>query len=81
MNSYGHDIPINVIILDDPELAEENLIEDYLDTLKGCRKMSEFRSLFKMFYKDVRTNTLREVLIRDIQLKASILESTKDENR
>jgi hypothetical protein len=73
-----HDIPINVIILDDVERETENLINCYYEILKTCKKQSEVKAALKLFCSEQRELTLREILIRDIQMKAKLLDDTKN---
>lgn len=73
-----HDIPINIIILEDIEQEHKNLTDCYLDILKSCRRVNEFRSLIEMIQVDIRELTLREILVKNIQHQSRILEETKN---
>lgn len=72
-----HDIPINVIILEDIEQETESLVDCYVDIVKTCKKVSELREALKMICSEQRELTLREILVKDIQAKAQVLQNTK----
>jgi hypothetical protein len=72
-----HDIPINVIILEDIDYKTDVIINDYASIIKDCKKVSELKSALRLIASEIRELTLREILVRDIQSKAKLLEDTK----
>lgn len=73
-----HDIPINVILLENYEQERYALVDEYIEILKTCKRANEFVSLIKMIIDETRENTLREIIIRNISHQAKILEETNN---
>ncbi|TVY09957.1 hypothetical protein [Paenibacillus cremeus] len=72
-----HDIPINLIMLNNYEEERYEHVDDYIEILKTCKKADEFYALIRMIIDDTRDNTLRDILTKNIQHQAKILEETK----
>lgn len=73
-----HDIPINVIILTSIENEMESMIDASIEILGSCKSRAEKEALIRMVANDSRRITLREILTKDIQGKAQILDETKE---
>jgi hypothetical protein len=73
-----NDNPINVIVLDNIEFYTKELVDGYLDIMKSCKNEAEIFAAVQMIVDEVRVTTLREILIKEIQFKASVLEETKN---
>lgn len=73
-----HDLPINVIVLEDVQKENESLIDGYIEIVKSCKKVGELRAALTMICSEQRELTLREILIRRIQSDAKLLEETKN---
>jgi hypothetical protein len=70
------DIPINMIIIEDVEQEAESLIDVYYDLIKECKTSSGVKEALRYFFNEQRKLTLREILVRDIQAKAQVLQDT-----
>jgi len=70
------DVPINIIILENIETQTADFIDSYVSIIKTCTKATQVRSAVEQICEDIRRITLREILVKDIQNKAKILEET-----
>jgi rRNA processing protein Krr1/Pno1 len=73
-----HDIPINVIILEDIKPEYESLIDSYVEIIKTCKKVSELRSALEMIVEESRELTIREIFVRHIQHLAEMIDDSKN---
>ncbi|MCY9593998.1 hypothetical protein PC41400_14520 [Paenibacillus chitinolyticus] len=69
--------PINVIVLSDFEKESDCMIAACLDILETCKSRIDNESVLRMVAQEIREITLREILTKEIQMKAAILEQTK----
>jgi len=71
---------INVIVLKNrAHYCKQEIIDSYIEILKGCRTVDEFQSLFDMFYDEV-SLTVGELFVeKQIQKNAEILEEMRNE--
>lgn len=72
-----HEIPINVIVLENVEQEREDLIVGYYEIIKTCKKKVELIAAIQMICDEIHELTLREVLVKQIQFQAKVLEETK----
>jgi hypothetical protein len=72
----NNDTPINMIILENIEQETEDLINIYYDLIKECKTSSGVKEALRYFCSEQRKLTLREILVKDIQAKAKVLEET-----
>ncbi|EGL17518.1 hypothetical protein [Paenibacillus sp. HGF7] len=70
--------PINVIVLSDFENESDCMIAACLDILEKCKSRIDYESVLRMVAQETQEITLREILTKEIQLKAAILEQTKN---
>jgi hypothetical protein len=75
-NMVDKDIPINVIVLEDIEIQTADFIDSYVSIIKTCTKTSQVRSAVELICDEIRTLTLREILVKRIQQDAEVLRTT-----
>lgn len=69
---------INVIILRNRvHQCKEEVIEDYIDILKGCKTAQDFYALFDQFYDDVFELAAELFIEKQIQQSAETLEKIR----
>jgi hypothetical protein len=72
----NNDTPINMIILENIEQQTEDLIDCYYELIKECKTSNGVKEALRYFCSEQRKLTLREILVKDIQAKAQVLQDT-----